>query len=51
MGVPESKPFDIQDRLDRKRYDITFDEAFKIASDQSPALAAASSKTLNNPYP
>ena len=44
MGVPESKPFDIQDRLDRKRYDITFDEAFKIASDQSPALAAAKKK-------
>lgn len=44
MGVPEFAPFDIKDRLDKKRYDITFDEALKIASDQSPTLAAAKKK-------
>ena len=44
MGVPEFAPFDIKDRLDKKRYDITFDEAFKIASEQSPALLAAQKK-------
>ncbi len=44
MGVPEFAPFDIKDRLDKKRYDITFDEAFKIATEQSPTLAAAKKK-------
>lgn len=44
MGVPEFAPFDIKDRLDKKRYDITFEEAFKTASEQSPALLAAKKK-------
>ena len=44
MGVPEFAPFDIKDRLDKKRYDITFDEAFNIAMEQSPTLAAAKKK-------
>lgn len=44
MGVPEFAPFDIKDRLDKKRYDITFDEALKIAYDQNPTLAAAKKK-------
>ncbi len=44
MGVPEFAKFDIKDRLDKKRYDITFDEALEIAYKQSPALAAAKKK-------
>lgn len=44
MGVPEFAPFSIHDRLDKKRYDITFDEAFSIASEQSPTLLAAKKK-------
>ena len=44
MGVPEFAHFDIKDRLDKKRYDITFDEAFNIAMEQSPTLAAAKKK-------
>lgn len=44
MGVPEFAQFDIKDRLDKKRYDITFDEAFKIASEQNPNLLAAKKK-------
>ena len=44
MGVPEFAKFDIKDRLDKKRYDITFDEALKMAYDQSPTLAAAKKK-------
>ena len=44
MGVPEFAKFDIKDRLDKKRYDITFDEALEIAYKQSPTLAAAKKK-------
>lgn len=44
MGVPEFAKFDIKDRLDKKRYDITFDEALKMAYEQSPTLAAAKKK-------
>jgi len=44
MGVPEFAPFSINDKLDKKRYDITFDEAYRIASEQSPALIAAKKK-------
>lgn len=44
MGVPEFAQFSINDRLDKKRYDITFDEAYKIASEQSPTLLAAKKK-------
>lgn len=44
MGVPEFAPFDIKDRLDKKRYDITFDEALTVASDQSPTLTASKKK-------
>lgn len=44
MGVPEFARFDIKDRLDKKRYDITFDEAFKIAMEQNPTLTAAKKK-------
>lgn len=44
MGVPEFAEFSIKDRLDKKRYDITFDEAFTIASEQSPTLLAAKKK-------
>ena len=44
MGVPEFAKFDIKDRLDKKRYDITFDEALEIAYKQSPNLAAAKKK-------
>lgn len=44
MGVPEFAQFDIKDRLDKKRYDITFDEAMKVACDQNPNLLAAKKK-------
>ena len=44
MGVPEFAQFSINDRLDKKRYDITFEEAYQIASEQSPALLAAKKK-------
>ena len=44
MGVPEFGKFDIQDRLDKRRYDITFDESLKIACDQNPTLLAAKKK-------
>ncbi|MBS4759431.1 MAG: TolC family protein [Clostridium sp.] len=44
MGVPEFAKFDIQDRLDKRRYDITFDDSLKIACEQNPTLLAAKKK-------
>lgn len=44
MGVPEFEKFEIQDRLDKRRYDITFNESLKIACDQNPTLQAAKKK-------
>lgn len=44
MGVPEFAQFSINDRLDKKRYDITFEEAYQIASEQNPSLLAAKKK-------
>ncbi len=44
MGVPEFEKFEIQDRLDKRRYDISFNESLKIACDQNPTLIAAKKK-------
>ncbi len=44
MGVPEFAKFDIQDRLDKRKYNITFDESLKIATQQNPTLLAAKKK-------
>lgn len=44
MGIPEFAPFTIKDSLEKKRYDITFDESLKIAYDQNPSLLAAKKK-------
>ncbi len=44
MGVPEFEKFEIQDRLDKRRYDISFNESLKIACDQNPTLLAAKKK-------
>ena len=44
MGVPEFAKFEIQDNLDRKKYNISFNESIKIACDQNPTLLAAKKK-------
>lgn len=44
MGVSEFSKFDIQDSLERRKYDITFDESLKTAYEQSPTLLAAKKK-------
>ena len=44
MGVPEFAKFEIQDDLDRRKYNISFNESIKIACDQNPTLLAAKKK-------
>ncbi len=44
MGVPEFAAFSIQDRLDKKKYVVNFDEVLKIAYEARPELMAAQKK-------
>lgn len=44
MGVPEFAQFSIKDRLDKKRYDINFEEALETSYESRPELLAAKKK-------
>lgn len=44
MGTPEIEPFSIKDRLDRKKYEIKFEDALKTAYEARPELMAAKKK-------
>lgn len=44
MGTPEIPPFSIKDRLDRKKYEIKFEDALQTAYESRPELMAAKKK-------
>ena len=44
MGVPEFSNYNIQERLDSKKYGVDFDELIKTANDVRPELIAAKKK-------
>lgn len=44
MGTPEIPPFSIKDRLDKKRYEIKFEDALTTAYEARPELMAAKKK-------
>lgn len=44
MGTPEIPPFSIKDKLDKKRYDIKFEDALKVSYESRPELIAAKKK-------
>ena len=44
MGTPEIPEFSIKDRLDKKRYDVKFEEILNIAYESRPELMAAKKK-------
>ena len=44
MGTPEIPDFSIKDRLDKKRYDVKFEDVLKIAYESRPELMAAKKK-------
>lgn len=44
MGTPEIPEFSIKDRLDKKKYDVNFDDIVQVAYESRPELMAAKKK-------
>jgi outer membrane protein len=45
MGIPEKSNYSLKDKLDKKRYDISFETVIKFAYDVRPELKASKSRT------
>ena len=50
MGTPEIPPFTVKDRLDKKRYDVKFEDALQVSYESRPELMAAKKKMEGSKY-